>query len=203
MSMSDRLPDTIQAYGVVLQRLSRNNIERVRQWRNHPEVSRHMLSADHISPEQQQAWFERVDGAADRAYYLASYKDEPTAFASVTSEDGTALAEAKTLEAAIYLAPDSRCRGTVLAFAPALALNDACFDNLPCTRLVARVKQDNEAALRFNTQMGYRETGRDDALIYLQLDRSSYQDATGRIKHLLSRDTRRGGQPNTQADTTT
>ena len=134
------LPDHIQAYGVELRRLQRDDIELVRQWRNHPEVARHMLSSEDISQEQQVAWFERSDTAEDRAYYLASYKGEPIAFASVSGEPGRQLGDNDVLEAAIYLAPDSRCRGTLLAFAPALALNDACFDRLACKQLLARGK---------------------------------------------------------------
>jgi RimJ/RimL family protein N-acetyltransferase len=185
--VSRPLPDKLSAYGVALQRLTIDDIELVRQWRNHPEVARYMLSAEYISPEQQSAWFARTDQAVDRAYYLVRYNGQPTAFASVTSTDGTALADSDALEAAIYLAPDSRCRGNVLAFAPALALNDACFDRLDCGCLIARVKQDNEAALRFNSQMGYQETGRDQGLVFMQLIKTRYDAATAQLKKLLSR----------------
>ena len=146
-----------------------------------------MLSAKHISPEQQVTWFEQLETAHDRIYYMARYKDEPTAFASVSCEDGENLGKSDILEAAIYLAPDSRCRGTLLAFAPALALNDACFKHLPCTRLIAKVKTENNVALRFNTQMGYRETGRDAQLVYMQLEIPDYQTATSQLKQMLSR----------------
>ena len=190
------LPDHIQAYGIELQHLKQDDIELVRQWRNHPEVSRHMLSAEHISPAQQVTWFEQLETAHDRIYYMACYKDEPTAFASVTCGSGDSLANSDILEAAIYLAPDSRCRGTILAFAPALALNDACFEHLPCTRLVARVKTENEAALRFNTQMDYRETGRDDQLVYMQLEIQDYQTATSQLKQMLSRNPSQSRSPN-------
>lgn len=195
------LPEPIHAYGVELRRLTEGDIELVRQWRNHPEVARYMLSDAHISRAQQAAWFERVSQADDRAYYLVRYKDEPTAFASVTCPDGRSLAGCDAPEAAIYLAPDSRCRGTLLAFAPALALNDACFDTLGCDRLIARVKPDNEAALRFNAQMGYRETGRDDQLVYLALTPDDYAAATKGLKHMLSRDRSTAKGANHQTDT--
>lgn len=185
--MSNALPAALSGYGVSLTRLREEDIELVRQWRNHPEVARHMISQDHISPAQQLAWFRRIDAASDRACYLVRYDGEPTAFASVTATDGAALAAGDTLEAAIYLAPDSRCRGTMLAFAPALALNDACFDRLGCTSLVARVRTDNAPALRFNTVMGYRETGRDDRLVFMTLMADDYRAATVRLKDMLSR----------------
>jgi RimJ/RimL family protein N-acetyltransferase len=194
------LPATIQAYGMTLRRLQHDDIERVRQWRNHPEVARHMLSQVPISREQQAAWFARVHQAEDRAYYLAYYQNEPTAFASVTSENGLPLTDSEQLEAAIYLAPDSRCRGNLLAFAPALALNDACFDMLHCQRLVAKIKQENEIALRFNVQMGYEEFARDNALIYLVLKRDNYISATQQLKAMLGR-TKTTGQQQSELTT--
>jgi diamine N-acetyltransferase len=183
------LADSIQAYGMELRRLQRGDIELVRQWRNHPDVSRHMLSAEHITREQQVAWFEQVSNATDRAIYLAYYKGVPTAFASVTCESGHPIGESEEMEAAIYLAPESPCRGNLLAFAPALALNDACFGMLHCQCLVAKVRRENDAALRFNTQMGYQETGRDDELIYLELERTNYENATRQVKGMLCRPT--------------
>jgi RimJ/RimL family protein N-acetyltransferase len=181
------LPDNIQGYGVELHRLQANDIERVRQWRNHPDVARHMVNNEHISSEQQSEWFKQVAGAVDRAYYIARYKGEPAAFASVTGETGVPLDNCKVLEAAIYLAPESRCRGTLLAFAPALALNDACFEVLACEKLIARVKLENETALRFNAQMGYEETGRDNEMVYMQLDYARYKAASQQIKQFLTR----------------
>jgi RimJ/RimL family protein N-acetyltransferase len=191
------LPSSLDAYGVNLRRLERADIELVRTWRNHPEVARHMLSQAHITAEQQLNWFIRIDAASDRAHYLVSHKGQPTAFASVTSNTGEALAESDILEAAIYLAPDSRCRGTMLAFAPALALNDACFDALRCTQLVARVRRENAAALRFNARMGYRETGIAGNLVHLALSRDDYVAATGPIKAMLSRQGSRQEQTGT------
>lgn len=177
----------IQAFGILLRPLAQDQIELVRQWRNHPDVARHMLSQEIISEARQEAWFDRVKAAEDRRYFLIHWRDRATGFASVTSPAGIPLTQAESLEAAIYFAPDSPLRGNLLAFAPALALNDACFQQLACRQLLARVKTDNPAALRFNQAMGYRETGRQDDLILLQLDPEPYRQASAPIRQLLER----------------
>ncbi|QFY88644.1 GNAT family N-acetyltransferase [Magnetovirga frankeli] len=182
-----KLPDQIQAFAVRLLRLQQGHIEQVRQWRNHPAVAQHMLSQGYISPEQQQAWFERIQTAADRRYYLIHWRDQACGFASVTSTDSVPLTQAEDLEAAIYFAPDSPLRGNLLAFAPALALNDACFAQLPAQRLLARVKPDNQAALRFNQAMGYRQIGEENGLILLAMNAADYQRASQSIRALLNR----------------
>jgi RimJ/RimL family protein N-acetyltransferase len=182
--------DEIQAFGIRLGRLQQGQIELVRQWRNHPEVARYMLSQEPISAAQQQAWFDRIQAANDRRYYLIHWQDQPSGFASVTSTDGVPLTQAEDLEAAIYFAPDSPLRGNLLAFAPALALNDACFAQLPAQRLLARVKPDNQAALRFNQAMGYRQIGEENGLILLAMNTADYQRASQSIRALLNRPTR-------------
>lgn len=181
------LANCITAYGVELHRLQEKHLEMVRLWRNHPEVSRHMLTTGHISAEQQQQWYERYRDAADRAYYVVFLKGEPTGFASVTAEGGQSLEQAETVEAAIYFSPESPCRGNMSAFAPALALNDACFSLKQCECLLARVKEGNDAAYRFNTAMGYQVLRRNKGIIYMTLSRSAYAEHTTRIKALLSR----------------
>lgn len=181
------LSSTLSGYGVELHALQEEDLELVRQWRNHPAVAIHMFSNEHISAEQQRAWYERVSRASDRAYYLFSYRGTPNGFASVTAPDGSSLDRAETLEAAIYLAPDSAFHGNLLAFAPALALNDACFSQLPCRLLQARVKAGNSAALRFNSAMGYHETSRRDGVVYLAMTAEDYFNATQQIKKLLGR----------------
>jgi len=46
-------------YGLTLSRLTRNEIEFVRQKRNSEEVRRYMEFREEITPEMQQQWFDR------------------------------------------------------------------------------------------------------------------------------------------------
>jgi RimJ/RimL family protein N-acetyltransferase len=181
------LPLEIQDFGVSLQALKIDGIEKLRQWRNHPEVSRHMINDAYISKRQQKEWFEHIRQAQDRAYYLIRWRGIDTGFASATSTSEAPLAQAFELEAAIYFAPNSPLRSNMLAFAPALVLNDACFEALPCQCLVAKVKEGNHAALRFNTAMGYQEVARKAGMVHLILEPKNYYQSTQALRKILQR----------------
>jgi hypothetical protein len=77
----------------------------------------------------------------------------------------------------------------MLAFFPALALNQYCFQTLGCTTLLAHVKLDNSAALRFNQQLGYQSTEQQTfstaagpvVLQQMQLDLAGFTAAASRF----------------------
>lgn len=181
------LPAVILGYDFILRALSRDDIEQVRQWRNHPEIARHMLTNDYISQEQQQRWFASVSQAQDRAYYMICWREVNSGLAYVISPSNCSLDKAIELEAGIYFDPKSPLRGNMLAFAPALALNDACFEALPNLQLLAKVKEDNMAALRFNAALGYREKTRESGLVHFALEQENYLEATRTLRTMLLR----------------
>ena len=51
----------ITGYGIVLRRLTLEDIEQVRHWRNDPEINRWMIYQDRITSKQQREWFETIN----------------------------------------------------------------------------------------------------------------------------------------------
>lgn len=190
----------IAAYQVVLQPLlpllarEPHYADKLRDWRNHQDVRRYMFSQTLISAGQHQQWLQRLPSRDDLAMYVAFYQQQPLAVASVCSRDGGNLSRSTDLEAAIYRIPElAASLSPILSFAPALALNDWCFQLQPGVKLWARVLADNQSALRFNASLGYQEVERiaaSDELPHAHvlqcLDAGSYRQAD-RIKALLTR----------------
>ncbi len=146
---------TIRDFSVRLQPLQRQHLELLRQWRNDPKISAPMLQQNLISEPMQQQWFARVQQDKCQAQFVIYYKDEPIGACNLKSADGSALGQCETIESGFYLA-HPRFRGTMLAFFPALALHQYCFESLNCKTLLAKVKLNNTAALRFNEKLGYQ-----------------------------------------------
>lgn len=63
----------IEQYGIKLKRLTANDIELVRKWRNHPKIRQRMSFKKHISKEMQERWFESINNKYNY-YYLIEYK---------------------------------------------------------------------------------------------------------------------------------
>lgn len=147
----------IHAYGISLTPVQSTDLPLLRTWRNRPDISAQMLDQREISESAQFAWFERLSNKASEQHFVIHYKDTAVGACNLKQAGGQPIAGASELETGFYLA-DPRFRGSMLAFFPALALNQYCFQTLGCTTLLAHVKLDNTAALRFNQQLGYQAT---------------------------------------------
>ncbi len=146
---------TISEFSVELRPLQRQQLEMLRQWRNDPVIAAPMLQQQLISAEMQQQWFAHVQNDKHQAQFVIYYKNEAIGACNLKSADGLELSQSATIESGFYLA-HPRFRGTLLAFFPALALNQYCFGRLNCKTLLAQVKLSNSAALRFNEKLGYQ-----------------------------------------------
>lgn len=178
----------IQAYGVTLTPVQPEDLTLLREWRNRPDISAQMLDQRPISEAAQSRWFERIQTDPSQQHFVIRYKNEPVGACNLKQPEGQPVIGSALLESGFYLA-DPRFRGSMLAFFPALALNQYCFQTLGCTTLLAHVKPDNLAALRFNQQLGYQATTRlscptpdgEVILQQMQLDIAGFAQAAARF----------------------
>ncbi len=155
--MTTTTAPVIRAYGVELSPVVAADLSQLRTWRNSPDIAMQMLDQRPISAEAQLHWFAHISADPSQQHFVIRYKDVPVGACNLKQPDAAAVAGSAVLESGFYLA-DPRFRGSMLAFFPALALNQYCFQTLGCTTLLANVKLDNSAALRFNQQLGYQPT---------------------------------------------
>lgn len=160
-------------YGIELRPLTDADLERVRQWRNDPQIASMMVDQRHISPEQQQAWFARIRTSSRHFCFVAYFRDEPIGVAILTLD----VDDSQLGEPGLYIG-DPRFRQNLLPFCVVFALLDFAFEQLGLTRLEARVFAHNSAARRFNASCGYRPVGPEgDGLNRYQLTAADYHAA--------------------------
>ncbi len=180
----------LSGYQVVLNEVTKSDIELIRQWRNDPNVSQYMLCQDIISQKQQLAWFKKIQLDTSQQHFVIHYKGLPIGVANIrTYYQGESLNTARAIEPGLYIAND-KYRNNILAFAPTLLLNDYCFEQLGCQELKAIVKADNTAALNYNAKLGYqieKHTENQADVIAITLHKNDYQQHTVQLKALLSR----------------
>lgn len=178
---------TIAGNGVLLREIEMKDLEMVRLWRNDPKISQFMLSQEQITPAQQQQWFDLCRQSSTQMHFVILYKDHPIGVANIKSVGHKPLSESHAFEPGLYIY-DDRYRGNFLSFCPALTLNDYCFEYLGCDRLTARVLKNNEAAIRFNKQLGYEvDVGRDDdePLLKMSLTKELYDVHSAKIRRFI------------------
>ncbi|MDE6255527.1 MAG: GNAT family N-acetyltransferase [Muribaculaceae bacterium] len=142
----------IEAYEVVLKRLTHDKIELVRNWRNHPKISRYMEYREEITPEMQEAWFLKINNS-NNFYFLITKDDKEIGLINVRDIDY----EKGEGEPGIFIWDDDYINTPVSVMAT-LALTDFCFEELKLKRLIAHVLKDNMRAIKFNKAIGYKLT---------------------------------------------
>lgn len=137
-------------YGVTLKRLTRDDLELLRTWRNSQKVNQFMEYREHITKEMQEKWFESIDNP-DNNYYIIIYKDEKI---GMINEKGYNRFADQTSESGIFLGNDMYRNSHVPVFA-SLILLEMSFLFLGGKDSFIRILKDNESSIKYNKQLGY------------------------------------------------
>lgn len=137
-------------YGITLARLTLNDIELVRKWRNHSEVNRHFEYRKHITADQQIAWFHTINNDQN-FFYLVEYKGRPTGVISTFDIDW----QAKTAHAGIFMW-DVKVLDTHIPVFAVLAMLDLNFHIFGLHQMFIKVKYTNKKAIAYNKGLGYQ-----------------------------------------------
>jgi RimJ/RimL family protein N-acetyltransferase len=174
--------ERIEAHGVVLRRLRREDIERVRAWRNQPGVNRFMERREEITREGQERWFAGLDPAR-QFFYLIEWQGHDVGVVNLKDLD----AAAGCAEGGIYIA-DAQHRNGLAGLAAMLAMYDFGFEVLGLRRVVIHVLRDNPRAIRFNQGLGFRLADGQEAVAnqLYELEKDEYFSNTRRFRALLA-----------------
>jgi UDP-4-amino-4,6-dideoxy-N-acetyl-beta-L-altrosamine N-acetyltransferase len=182
----------LSGFGVELSPITFAQLEKIRAWRNHPEVAAFMLDKSHISKHQQQAWFASLAEKKQQVYLVISYKGEDIGVIYATSllEGGNRqpkdLSLAKMISPGLYIAPNSKYKNSILAFSPSLVFIDYLFKQGCCQCLQAQVFNHNNSAIRYNEMLGYQQDDVDEqGLITMTLSSTDFNLAKAKLGKIL------------------
>ena len=182
----------LMGYGIKLSNVTEDKIEKIREWRNHPDIVDVMLNKAIITATQQSAWFDSLETKVDRLYLLISYKGEDIGMIYANSiHHGSPhqllpLVMAEKIAPGLYLAPESKYKNSVLAFSPSLVFIDYLFKLGACRELHAQVFEHNISAIRYNKMLGYQEDSvNEQGLLNMTLNLNDFECAKERLSKIL------------------
>jgi UDP-4-amino-4,6-dideoxy-N-acetyl-beta-L-altrosamine N-acetyltransferase len=147
------MPD--QAPAIDLRALKLDDIGRLREWRNLPEISRHMYTDHEIGEAEHARWFGTAFTADDRKYWVIQLDERPVGLANLYDIDF----QHSRAYWAFYLAdPAVRGRG-VGSHTEKFVMNYA-FDELKLNKLCCEVLATNEAVVHMHERFGFSIDGR-------------------------------------------
>lgn len=142
----------ITRYGVTLERLQKEQLELVRQWRNDQKISRFMFYKGEITSLMQQEWFDSIDNEQN-FFFLIYLKEQPVGLINISSIDW----ENKTSYTGLYIY-DDKFLATDVPVMASLAMLDVFFMLFDMQSVYAKVKGNNRAAHNYNSSLGFSRT---------------------------------------------
>lgn len=153
----------ITKYGVTLRPLTRDKIELVRQWRNHPKIQQYMEYRDEITPEMQESWFQKISMSGKDFYFIIEVDNSEAGLINVRDVDFNK----KEGELGIFIWEDSALH-TGVSYRAGLCLSDFAFSTLDIKKLQAHILSDNPRSKKYFGKFGYKIAPNQDG-IYNQL----------------------------------
>ncbi len=170
----------ISNYGVELQSMAESDLEMVRTWRNRDDVSEFMFFQEEITPERQHDWFQSL--SKKDVYLMIQHKGEKIGVINVKNINWWK----RSGEAGIFIG-EPAFRNTPISMQAIFAMMDAFFYDFRFKSLTATVKSNNENAIDFNQQLGYKIMSEIDDRIHMEVFRSPYTEARTKFTIVLEK----------------
>ena len=141
----------LEKYEIVLNRLTHDKIEMVRNWRNDPKISKYMEFRDYITPQMQEEWFNKINNDHNFFFIIETDGNE----IGVTNIKDIDY-EQKTGEGGIYIYNDKYLNSDI-SFRASLCIADFCFETLHLEKIIAHILSDNKRAIKYNLLLGFEK----------------------------------------------
>ncbi|WP_434547882.1 UDP-4-amino-4,6-dideoxy-N-acetyl-beta-L-altrosamine N-acetyltransferase [Salinisphaera dokdonensis] len=127
------------------------DLERVLEWRNHPDVRRYMYTRHEIGLREHRAWFARSTQDPSKRLMVFDVGDMPTGFVSLAS-----CSQGRIADWGFYLSPDApRGSGRELG----QAALDCAFLEMELHKVCGQALAFNEKSIRFHKRLGFVQEG--------------------------------------------
>ncbi len=166
----------LKGFDITLKPLEKKDIEMVREWRNSEKIKRYALNQNHISKEQQEAWFASLAQKEDE-YFVIEQSETPIGLIWFNKRD-------EVVETGFYIYDESK-QNSLTPYKIVTLFHDYLFNTKEFKKLTCKVMHDNPRAVRFNLSLGYKESASHDEYKSYALSYEDYKKADAKISKLL------------------
>ena len=146
----------VNKYGITLRRLTADDLELLRGWRNDPKIANQMNYREYITPKMQKKWFSTIN-TRNNYYFIIITEGKKIGLANLKDINY----DRKTWEAGLFIYDDNYL-ATLVPFQIFLAQYDFGFFDLDLETCYGHVLNSNTNAIKFNGSFGYElESGQE------------------------------------------
>jgi len=168
-------------YGIILERLRKEDIEIVRQWRNSDAVRLNMNYQEIITPEQQQRWFDSINNLRFN-YFMIHYQGEKIGLLNDKNIDW----DNRTSESGIFLGV-TEYYNTFVPYLVSVAGIETLFQCLGWNKQYAYVLRSNQDAIKYNLELGYQLCEGQEGIEHQRYEMTweSFTQTAGKIRKMI------------------
>lgn len=164
---------------IVLRRITKDDIELLRQWRNDPKISSRMFYREYITPKMQANWFASLQPEND-FYFFIEIQGKPIGLIHLNRIN----LEKSEAESGLFIY-DENYWGTHIPIHASLALLQFAFEEKKLNTILVKILPNNKEAKRYNQFLGFDQTT-DTQMV---LNKENYLNVTQKLlKKLLKID---------------
>jgi UDP-4-amino-4,6-dideoxy-N-acetyl-beta-L-altrosamine N-acetyltransferase len=167
----------VEQYGLKYTRVTEQDLETLRYWRNQSYIRNTMQFKEYISPLMQKVWFQKINNK-NNYYFIIEHEQKKIGL--INCKDSS---ESKVAEGGIFIWDTSYWGSSTPAYA-SLTMLQAVFDVFKSgDSSIATVAINNEKAIDFNLMLGYKITGKtpDETCYKLYLTKEDYNLKTKKL----------------------
>jgi UDP-4-amino-4,6-dideoxy-N-acetyl-beta-L-altrosamine N-acetyltransferase len=139
---------------VKLRNITIEDNEKIRNWRNLPDVRKFMFNDHYITRQEHDEWFKRIIGDPTCRYWIIVFDDKDIGLTCIYR---VSLLH-KVCYWAIYIA-DTKLRGKGVGSAAEYLVMKHVFDELGFNKLICEVLAENESAVNLYKSFGFQTEG--------------------------------------------
>ncbi len=167
----------VEQYGLKYTRVTEQDLETLRYWRNQSYIRNTMQFKEYISPLMQKVWFQKINNK-NNYYFIIEHEQKKIGL--INCKDSS---ESKVAEGGIFIWDTSYWGSSTPAYA-SLTMLQAVFDVFKSgDSSIATVAINNKKAINFNLMLGYKITGKtpDETCYKLYLTKEDYNLKTKKL----------------------
>lgn len=173
----------VHRYGITLERIKREHLEMVRQWRNDQKISKFMFHHGEITSTMQQEWFQSINNISN-FFFIIHYHGKQVGLINMSAIDWDKHEAFSGLF--IY---ENEYLGTDVPARASLAMLDVFFLLAGIKKVYAKVRGNNKVAHRYNTSLGFTKTRKIELGLGFEyeLERIDYFMTADKLRRLASK----------------
>ncbi len=141
----------LEQYGVTLKRITADDIDLIRYWRNQSDIVNFMEYKDYITPVNQLKWFASVNNKFNY-YFIIRFEQKKIGLINVKNYDaGVGFGEG-----GIFIWDKNYIGSFAAVFSSLCLLNFMLVKVNVCTKSRIRILRNNERAIHYNKLLGYK-----------------------------------------------